>query len=350
MKKLMTVVGARPQFVKAAVLSRQIAGSNVLSEVLVHTGQHFDENMSSVFFDELQIPKPDYNLGVHSIGHGAMTGRMMEAIEGVVNVEAPDGVIVYGDTNSTLAAALVAAKLHIPVFHIESGLRSFNKAMPEEINRIMTDHISSLLFCPTQESVENLLREGISSGVCHVGDIMYDASVFAKGTNGTRLRDILKRYSISEGEYIVSTIHREESTYDDHHLMSIASEISTLAAGAPVIFPVHPRIKNKIELLRQSIPKATFTDPLGYFDMQSLISRAKLIVTDSGGMQKEAYFYRVPCVTMRSETEWTETIRCGWNRLWNNRDYKPRKEIRDYGDGDAGGKILQEIEEYLISG
>jgi len=350
LKKILSVVGARPQFVKAAVLSRLIQGERNVSEVLVHTGQHFDANMSKIFFDELRIPKPSYNLGIHSVGHGAMTGRMMGALEELVNVERPDAFIVYGDTNSTLAGALVAAKLNVPVLHIEAGLRSFNMRMPEEINRVLTDHVSSLLFCPTTDSVKNLQNEGIQRGVMHVGDIMYDATLFAIQKIQSIKGEVLRRYGLSSDNFILSTLHREEATDNLDLLDVVAREIDRISEGKKIIFPIHPRMKPKIGFLQSRIPKALFIDPIGYFEMHALLCQSSMVITDSGGLQKEAYFHRVPCVTMREETEWIETITCGWNRLWKVPEYDDRKDILDYGDGNAGKRILDAIRNKFLDG
>jgi UDP-GlcNAc3NAcA epimerase len=316
--KIISIVGARPQFVKAAAVTRAIERSSQLQHVLVHTGQHYDDNMSEIFFRELEVPKPDYYLGVGSATHGAQTGRMLEAIEQIVPQIVPDWVLVYGDTNSTLAGALTAVKLHIPVAHVEAGLRSFNRRMPEEINRVLTDHAADLLFAPTATAVENLEREGIPHGrIFLAGDVMYDAAVFygAKADAGSR---ILQELGLRPKQYILATIHRAENTDDGDRLRSIFEGMEMVAKEIPVVVPLHPRtrqaLKQKLSLDR--IAKHIFIiEPVGYLDMVMLEKHSRLIVTDSGGVQKEAFFYHVPCATLRDETEWVELVELGWNRL-----------------------------------
>jgi UDP-GlcNAc3NAcA epimerase len=314
--KIVTIIGARPQFIKAATVSRVFRNTPNATEVLVHTGQHYDSNMSDVFFEELDIPKPAYHLGIGSSNHGTQTGRMLEAIEGVLLDEKPDWVLVYGDTNSTLAGALAAAKLHIPVAHVEAGLRSFNRKMPEEINRILTDHASDLLFAPTEIAVKNLHNEGLSSKTHLVGDVMYDGALFfaAKAEKESRILEALKLTSKS---YILATIHRAENTDDPQRLNAIFEGLSVVAKTFPIILPLHPR--TKVALKREGIQVNSkglhLIEPVGYLDMVMLEKNAKLIATDSGRVQKEAYFYRVPCVTLRDETEWLELVESGWNSL-----------------------------------
>lgn len=314
--KVVTVIGARPQFIKAAAVSRILRKE--CEEILVHTGQHYDANLSDVFFEELEIPKPDYNLGVGSGSHGAQTGRMLEAIEQVLLKEKPDWVLVYGDTNSTLAGALAAVKLHIPVAHVEAGLRSFNRRMPEEINRVLTDHAADLLFAPTKTAVENLKNEGIPSNKIYlVGDVMYDAALFY-GAKAEQKSVILKKLELDSGKYILATVHRAENTDDPARLKAIFEGLTNVSREIPVVLPLHPRTAkalDKINLLDKVKKEIKIIKPVGYLDMVMLEKNARLIVTDSGGVQKEAFFYRVPCVTLRDETEWVELVQLGWNRL-----------------------------------
>ncbi|MBE3576265.1 MAG: UDP-N-acetylglucosamine 2-epimerase (non-hydrolyzing) [Limnochordales bacterium] len=316
--KILTVVGARPQFIKTAAVSRLLRGVEDVREVLVHTGQHYDPNMSEVFFRELDIPQPDYNLGIGAGTHGAQTGRMLEHIERVLLKEKPDWVLVYGDTNSTLAGALAAAKLHIPVAHVEAGLRSFNRRMPEEINRTVTDHISDLLFAPSENAVVNLRKEGIPETRIHlVGDVMYDVALYY-GDKAERTSQILTRLGLASGSYILATIHRAENTDDPWRLRAIMEGLAHVAADIPVVFPVHPRTRKALEshgVIEVARIHLCLIDPVGYLDMVMLEKHACLIVTDSGGVQKEAFFYRVPCVTLRAETEWVELVKLGWNTL-----------------------------------
>ena len=309
--KVVSVVGARPQFIKAAMVSRALREKH--TEVLVHTGQHYDGNMSAVFFDELGIPEPDVNLGIGSGRHGAQTGAMLTGIETVLLEEQPDWVLVYGDTNSTLAGALAAAKLHISVAHVEAGLRSFNRAMPEEINRVIADHLSDLLLCPSQTAVDNLATEGIIRGVHLVGDVMADALAFAV-ERAQNHSDVLERMGLSEGGYLLATVHRAENTDDATCLRNILTTFDAL--NEPVIFPVHPRTRKAINALGHSLaPHVQLIEPVGYLDMVMLEKSARMILTDSGGIQKEAYWLGVPCVTLRDETEWVETVQTGWNVL-----------------------------------
>lgn len=316
--KVVTVLGARPQFIKAAAISRAIRNrqGSPIEEVLVHTGQHYDANMSRVFFDELDIPHPRYNLEIAGGLHGAMTGRMLEAIEAVLLAEKPDWVLIYGDTNSTLAGALAAAKLHIPVAHVEAGLRSFNMRMPEEINRILTDRVSSLLFCPTETAVNNLKAEGVSDGVHNVGDVMYDVALFYRD-RARHQSKITQTLGLALRGFALATCHRAENTDDPKKLGEILSALSELAAQTPVVFPLHPRTRKLINAygLSHHLASLTVTEPLPFLDMVALEQAALLILTDSGGVQKEAFFYGVPCITMREETEWVETVSLGWNRL-----------------------------------
>ena len=316
--KIVTVVGARPQFIKAAAVSRVIRNDypEKIDEVLVHTGQHYDENMSKVFFDELDIPRPKYNLEISGLQHGAMTGRMLEAIEQVLLQERPDWLLIYGDTNSTLAGALAAAKLHIPVAHVEAGLRSFNMRMPEEVNRILADRVSSRLFCPTETAVNNLKAEGVSQGVHNVGDVMYDVALFYRD-RARQQSTVLQALQLAPGKYAMATCHRAENTDDPKRLGAILSALSEISAQQPVVVPLHPRTRKLIGDygMAHLLDKLTITDPLPFLDMVVLEQAASVILTDSGGVQKEAFFYGVPCITMRDETEWVETVDLGWNKL-----------------------------------
>lgn len=315
--RIVTIVGARPQFVKAAVVSRALAEVQGVHEVLVHTGQHFDENMSDVFFSELEIRRPDYHLGIAGGKHGQQTGRMLERIEDVLVAEVPDTVLVYGDTNSTLAGALAAVKLHIRVAHVEAGLRSFNRRMPEEVNRVLTDHASDLLLAPTAAAVENLQREGLSAGRVHlVGDVMLDAALHY-GQLAESRSDILERLGLQPGGFILATIHRAENTDDTSRLAAILQALAEISAGTAVVLPLHPRTRAAMEHERLGDLAAgiRLIEPVGYLDMIMLEKHSRLIATDSGGVQKEAYFYGVPCVTLRDETEWVELVDAGWNRL-----------------------------------
>ncbi len=308
----------------------------------IHTGQHFDENMSGVFFRELGLPKPAYQLDIHGGPHGQMTGRMTEAIEAILMGDRPDAVLVYGDTNSTLAGGLAAVKLHIPVIHVEAGLRSFNRNMPEEINRVLVDHISSVLLCPTSAAVENLRNEGISAGVHQVGDLMYDATLKLTPIAVKHSR-ILEELSLQPKSYGVATLHRAENTDSPEALRKAIDFLAHLSGDIPLVLPLHPRTRQALARAGISVAadRLKLIDPVGYFDMHVLLSNANIVATDSGGVQKEAYFHKVPCVTLRSETEWVETIDNGWNRLWSQDEYRPRREIREYGTGDTAKRILE---------
>lgn len=320
---IVTIVGARPQFIKAAAVTRAMREHNAarperpIREILVHTGQHYDDNMSQVFFDELDIPRPDHNLGVGSLPHGAQTGRMLERIEGVLLKERPDWVLVYGDTNSTLAGALAAVKLHMRVAHVEAGLRSFNRRMPEEINRVLTDHVATLLFCPTDTAVRNLVAEGITAGLTLVGDVMCDSvSHYAERARAIEA-DVLARYGLSPKSYYLATIHRAQNTDDPARLREIVKGLNLVSsANCPVIMPLHPRTRSKLRAFGLALaPHGIELPPVPYLEMMALQSNARLVLTDSGGVQKEAFLLRVPCITLREETEWPETLESGWNRL-----------------------------------
>lgn len=354
--KIVTVVGARPQFIKAAAMSRAISEryAGTMEEVLVHTGQHYDENMSKVFFEELQIPQPRYNLEISGGSHGAMTGRMLGAVEEVLLRERPDWLLIYGDTNSTLAGALAAAKLHIPVAHVEAGLRSFNMRMPEEVNRILSDRVSSLLFCPTETAVKNLQNEGIRQGVHNVGDVMYDVALFYRDW-ARQQSSALNRLGLEVGEFALATCHRAENTDDPQRLKAILSALSNIAAQVPVVLPLHPRTRKLAADygLAPLLAPLRVTEPLPFLDMVALEQAARVILTDSGGVQKEAFFYGVPCITLRDETEWVETIDAGWNRLVGASeplilgamaeivgDGVKRVQVSPYGDGKAANAIL----------
>lgn len=349
--KIFTVIGARPQFIKAAVVSRALKEHRPdVREILVHTGQHYDANMSKVFFDELNIPCPDHNLGVGGGTHGQNTGRMLEKLEEQMLAEKPDWVLVYGDTDSTLAGALAAAKLHIPVAHVEAGLRSFNRRMPEEINRVLTDHVSTLLFAPTELARTNLRNEGIDDNKIHVvGDVMYDAAHFYKPLS--RKPNWFDAMCINVNEFLLCTIHRAENTDDPRRMKSILAGLEM--AGVQVILPLHPRTQNKLQQMHCQLPaNIKAVDPVGYLEMIWLETNCKLIVTDSGGVQKEAYFHKKPCVTLRDETEWMELVAVGANRLAGTSSRciaealncsKADWYIGDvgiYGDGNAGKKIV----------
>ncbi len=354
--KLITIIGARPQFIKAAPFSEEFRKEN--EEILVHTGQHYDSNMSDVFFDELGIPKPDYNLGIGSGMHGKQTGRMLEGIEEIILKEKPDGLLVYGDTNSTLAGALAASKLHIPVYHVEAGLRSYNKLMPEEQNRILTDNISELLLCPTQTAVDNLEKEGIVGGVINTGDIMYDTVLRNIDLAKDKYIEELERENeieieFDEKEYYLATVHRAENTDNVDKLTDIFKAFTEL--DKPVILPLHPRTKKLIEELDLKLNNIIIVNPVGYLMMLYLTSKAYMVITDSGGLQKEAYFLQTPCTTLRDQTEWVETLENEWNVLSHidveeiktkvNRKLNclQHPQPQSFGDGKAALKICEAI-------
>ncbi len=358
MMKVLTIIGARPQFIKAGIVSLTMRNYPSIEEVLVHTGQHFDDNMSDIFFRQMEIPEPKYNLSINNLGHGAMTGRMLEAIEVILMKEKPDCCVVYGDTNSTLAGALAAKKLHIPVLHIEAGLRSFNMNMPEEINRILTDRISDVLFCPTATALNNLEKEGFNQFKCKVfqsGDVMQDAAMhFSEQTTSANSMLLLP-----EKSYILATIHRAENTDMPDRLREIILALNLLAEKWQVVLPLHPRTK---KILLDSNIKLNFstTDPIGYLEMLQLIKGASLVLTDSGGLQKEAFFFRKYCITLREETEWTELVENGYNYLAGHKSESIvslsqlyfGKEIQEpvnlYGDGKAADFICKSIKEMAM--
>lgn len=347
--KIVTVVGARPQFIKCAVVSSEIR--KAAKEILVHTGQHYDYEMSDIFFDELRLPAPDYHLEIGSGTHGWQTGQMLVKIEVILEKEKPDWLLLFGDTNSTLAGALAAAKLHVKIAHVEAGLRSFNRRMPEEINRIICDQLSSLLFCPSGTAVDNLSAEGITKGVHLVGDVMHD--ILKKALPSTVVNSrILSRFGLRNSPYCLATIHRAENTEDSQRLQDIIEAFNRL--DEPVIFPLHPRTRKVME--ENSIPVASnirVTEPLGYIDMIRLEKSAKFILTDSGGIQKEAYWLGVPCITLRNETEWIETVEAGWNVLAGSQTDRILEAVRTfrtphshrplYGDGRAAESIAKII-------
>lgn len=347
MKKIISIVGARPQFIKSAAVSRALKKD--FKEILVHTGQHYDYNMSDIFFEELGIDKNHINLAVGSASHAVQTAQMMMKLETVFIQENADAVLVYGDTNSTLAAALVAAKLHIPVFHVEAGLRSFNKSMPEEVNRIMTDHLSDLLFCPTETAVNHLKNEAITKGVSLSGDVMYDAVKLFSSDAKTKL----------DYPYAALTMHRPQNADNPTFLDSFFSYLNK--RSEQFIFPVHPRIKANIEVLFQgkNITNIKLIEPLGYIEMLNFLKHANFLLTDSGGLQKEAMFLETPCITLRDETEWVETVDFGWNKIVGQNielldktiqdiDNYPKKDCLKFGDGKAAQKITASIKQYFM--
>jgi UDP-N-acetylglucosamine 2-epimerase len=373
--KMVTIVGARPQFIKAAAVNRAIQKLNKrkkrIHEISVHTGQHYDVQMDKVFFEELELPKADYHLGVGSGSHARQTGLMLERIEAVLQKEKPEVVMVYGDTNSTLAGALAAAKLNIPVAHVEAGLRSYDRTMPEEINRLLTDHLSAFLFCPTDQAVQNLLKEGIEDertrNVKNVGDVMYDSILYYSKIaekKSTILKDLdlvaakdphIPQSAIPIPNYYLATLHRAENTDDPKRLLSILKALDELAKKIPVILPLHPRTRKMMNSyhLFSKFKNLRCVEPVSYLNMLKLEKNAKAILTDSGGVQKEAYWFKVPCLTLREETEWVETIKHGWNKLVGSNGKRIVKAVSQFtgkslqskpgifGDGKAGEKIVR---------
>ena len=349
--KILTVIGARPQFIKAAAVSRAIKKSNDIKEIIVHTGQHFDKNMSDIFFEEMSIPRPDFNLEINSLSHGAMTGRMLEGLEKTILDEKPDFVLVYGDTNSTIAGALAAKKLHTKVAHVEAGLRSFNMDMPEEINRILTDRISDILFCPTDTAVKNLKNEGFDnfpSKIIKNGDVMYDAALFYK------IKARKPEVNLPD-KFILATVHRQENTDDIDRLQNIFKALETISGETPVVLPIHPRTRKKLESANITPANIMLIDPVGYLEMIWLITHSELIMTDSGGLQKEAFFFEKPCITLRDETEWVELVDNGFNILAgadydkiiasyrNFLENKPVFNMELYGKGNASEIIVETL-------
>ena len=360
--RILTVVGARPQFIKAASVSRVVSQMEGVDDILVHTGQHYDPGLSDIFFDELEIPAPAYHLSVGSGSHGTQTGDMLARVEEVLLKEKPDWVLVYGDTNSTLAGALAAAKLHVPVAHVEAGLRSFNRKMPEELNRVLTDHASDLLFTPTETADRHLGAEGIPPDrIRRVGDVMFDVARFF-GAKAERESDVLTRLNLGESDYALATVHRAENTDSLTRLRVIFEALGRLHRDLPVVLPLHPRTRAVLEregLLSWAAECVRLVEPVGYLDMVMLERRAQLVATDSGGVQKEAYFAGVPCVTLRDETEWTELVELGWNRLAPPTDVESvvsqlegglaspsGSEATPYGKGDSAEQIIRELLAY----
>ncbi|MCC7281323.1 MAG: UDP-N-acetylglucosamine 2-epimerase (non-hydrolyzing) [Acetobacteraceae bacterium] len=334
---VLSVVGARPQLVKAGPVSAALKAEGI-AERLVHTGQHFDTAMSAAFEAEFGL-SPAVNLGIHGGTHAEMTARMLVALEAEIAAARPAVVLVYGDTNSTLAGALAAAKLRIPIAHVEAGLRSFNRAMPEEINRIVTDHLSDLLLAPTRTAMAQLAREGRGEAAHLVGDVMFDAAL-AAARRAEAESDVLGRLGLARGLYAVATLHRAENTDDAGALARAVGFLGERARTLPVVWPVHPRARAALARSSLDCGALTMIEPLAYLDMTQLVRNAALVMTDSGGLQKEAYFHRVPCITLRTETEWPETIEAGWNRLWSEPAWRtPRREIDEYGDGHAAPRI-----------
>ena len=370
--KLFTILGARPQFIKAATVSRVIKAREDIEEIIIHTGQHFDTNMSDIFFEQLDIPRPHHNLHIAGLSHGAMAGRMLEGIERLIQQEQPEWVLVYGDTNSTLAGALAAAKLQIPVAHVEAGLRSHNPAMPEEINRVLTDRVSSLLLCPTQTAVNNLQQEGFPfpamganrthtpQHIVNVGDVMFDAMLYYRERAKEQIT--LDAFGLSHQGYALCTLHRQENTDDPERLHNILSALREITKELPLVLPLHPRTKHEIEhqFNTDALKGITILEPLPYLEMQRLQMSAKFILTDSGGMQKEAYFHQVPCITLRDETEWVETVDAGSNQLvgantelilsaWRNANPSSGQTETLYGNGDAAKKTVDSLHKAFMN-
>lgn len=348
-RRIATVVGARPQFIKAAPVSAELGRTDWASETLIHTGQHFDANMSEDLFKDLSLRSPDHHLGINRASANQLLGRMLEALDDIFASERPDAVLVYGDTTSTLAGALAAAQRSIPLVHVEAGLRSFDRTMPEERNRIVTDHLSSLLLCPTQASVDNLAREGITEGVHHVGDVMLD-TFLANRPSPDEIKSTLERFGLARNAYRLATVHREASTASEASLHRIMTYLREQATHSPVVLPLHPRTKQAIERWDITTSGLTVVEPLDYRSFAALLAGANEVLTDSGGVQKEAYFHRVPCVTLRESTEWGETVSYGWNRLWMDPQAPvtaPRRAIPDYGNGDAAHHIVERIRRLL---
>ena len=352
--KIVTILGARPQFIKAGSVSREIAKHDQIQEIIVHTGQHFDKNMSDIFFDEMKIPKPDYNLNISGLSHGAMTGQMIEKIEEVLIKEKPEFTLVYGDTNSTLAGALASSKLHIKIAHVEAGLRSFNMKMPEEINRILTDRVSTVLFCPTQSAIENLKNEGFENfdiKIVKNGDVMQDGANFYSNL-AKKPKDLTL-----PNKYILCTIHRAENTDDKVRLTDIFKALDEIANDTQIILPLHPRTKKIIKNLNIDTKNLTIIDPVGYLEMIYLIKNSNLVMTDSGGLQKEAFFFKKPCITLRDETEWVELVENNFNTLtganrekiinsFKNHKFNQNFNLNLYGGGEASKVIVENLKAF----
>ncbi len=350
MIKILTVIGARPQFIKAAALSREFKKNAEISEIIVHTGQHFDANMSDIFFEQMDIPKPDYLLGIHGLNHGAMTGQMLEKIEEVLLIEKPDWVLVYGDTNSTLAGALSAKKLHIKVAHVEAGLRSFHMQMPEEINRILTDRISDILFCPTQTAIDNLKKEGFEhfdNRMILTGDVMQDAALFYTSKMQKPAFDVPEKY-------VLATIHRAENTDDLKRLSGILSAMRTIAETTSVVLPIHPRTSSIIKKNELDTGRILLIEPVGYLEMVYLLEHCQMVMTDSGGLQKEAFFFSKPCITLRDQTEWVELCDHNFNVLtgtdsskiidtFRHHRFAENFDLNLYGRGEACRNIVNQL-------
>ncbi len=355
--KIATIIGARPQFIKASVVSRKIKEIETIEEIIIHTGQHFDSEMSEIFFKELDIPEPKYNLGINNLIHGAMTGRMIEEIEKILISESPDWVIVYGNTNSTLAAAIASKKLQIKLAHVEAGLRSFNMKMPEEINRILTDRISDLLLCPTEKAIENLHLEGFAnfeSNIVNTGDVMFDSVKFYTQL-ANRKSNLLEEVNLDE-PFVLCAIHREENTTNKKRLSEIIEALEVIDNEIKVICPIHPRTKSLLHRTTE-LSTISFIKPVGYIEMQALLSKCNFVLTDSGGLQKEAFFHNKKCFILRDETEWTELVECGANEIVGASKERIIKAIKSferaaqpsvifekfYGDGDAAKKVMESI-------
>ncbi|OSZ82378.1 UDP-N-acetylglucosamine 2-epimerase (non-hydrolyzing) [Chitinophagaceae bacterium IBVUCB1] len=359
MSKVLTVIGTRPQFIKAAAVSRAINEHGGIKEVMLHTGQHYDDVMSDIFFREMEIPKPDYHFSINTSTHATMTAQMLEGIEQAILKEKPDSILVYGDTNSTLAGALAASKLHMPVAHVEAGLRSFNMDMPEEVNRILTDRVSTQLFCPTEIAMQNLKNEGLASQdktVVNTGDVMYDAALYYAKQVAQR-SSILQQLGISTDKYLLVTVHRAENTDDKNRLTKIVNAINLLAKQYTVVLPLHPRTKKMIEQYHLQL-ECMVIEPVGYFDMLSLLQHCHLVLTDSGGLQKEAYFFHKYCVTLRDQTEWVELTKAGCSTITGADEDKIMQAVADmydkpfkngsvfYGDGNASAIIAKHLASY----
>jgi len=352
--KIITILGTRPQFIKASIVSSLFQTQGGIDEVIIHTGQHFEKNMSDIFFNQMGLPEPKYNLGINQLNHGLMTAKMIEAIEPILHKEEPVGVLVYGDTNSTLAGSLTAAKLNIPVFHVEAGLRSYDKKMPEEINRILTDHLSSLLFCPTENALNILKREGIRNGVVYSGDVMFDA--YIKFSRHCEKKEIELDLQIPNTPYYLATIHRQENTDNQDNLISIFTGLDQINKLIDVVLPLHPRTKKQMEHF-QIQSEINLISPQGYLAMLNLLNEAELVITDSGGLQKEAFFAEKKCITVRNETEWIELTDAGVNVLTKPENlFDTFNQIqnvicdfstRPYGDGNAAENVVQNIVKYF---